>query len=77
MSRFMSVTSCESKENRQKILLIYFHQLTDLDIIGIPSRVVEPIPSTFFPTVVWVDVIFLDSSILLSLASLLKSRFME
>jgi hypothetical protein len=51
-------------------------QLTDLNETGIPSRVIGPTPSTFFGADC-VDVILLDSSILLSLVSLFKSRFME
>lgn len=51
-------------------------KLTERRVIGIPCRVVGPMPSTFFGGAC-VDVILLDSSNLLSLVSLLKSRLME
>lgn len=50
-----------------------WRSFTDRRETGMPSRVVGPMPSTFFGGA-WVDVILLVSSNLLSLASLLKSR---
>lgn len=50
--------------------------LTDRIETGIPSLVIGPTPSDFFGGGAWVDVIFLVSSNLLSLVSLLNSRLM-